>query len=233
MENKPCSKCQKNPRHRKSLCKECLVVQNKISNDKRPKRKYEVVNLEGEEWKDIPRYSGLYQASNMGRIKSLGRTVLNKTHGVLAIQEKIRTLVPSGNGYFKIMLYENCKGHPEWVHRLIAEAFIPNPENKPQVNHKWGIKTDNRVTELEWATEAEDHLHAEQVLGHRWDKGIRHRGATHVQSKKVKQIDPSTNEIIKIWDCVAEAQRAKVGNNISDCANGKLKTTGGFKWEYL
>ena len=100
-----------------------------------------------ETFKDISGYKGDYQVSNLGRIKSLKFT------------EKILRQKNDGHGYLVVNLY-NKGSKSKKVHRLVAIAFIPNPENKKTVNHKKGIKTDNRAKELEWATYSENHLHS-------------------------------------------------------------------------
>ena len=95
---------------------------------------------------------GDYQVSNSGRMKSL-------KHG----KERFLKPVQTPGGYQQVCLY-NGKAKRDLVHRLVARAFIPNPENKRTVNHKNGIKTDNRVDNLEWATYSENCLHASRVL---------------------------------------------------------------------
>jgi hypothetical protein len=103
-----------------------------------------------EVWKDIRGYEGKYQVSNLGRVKSFD------SYG------KIQYLKPTihHNGYLQIVLYKNNKYLHYKVHRLVAQAFIPNAENKPEVNHKNCIKTDNRVDNLEWCTRQENVNHA-------------------------------------------------------------------------
>ena len=99
-------------------------------------------------WKDISGYDGDYQVSNMGRVKSL-------RFG------KERLLKPgSSNGYFHVVLFKNKKQKNIKVHRLVAQAFIKNPQGKRTINHINGIKTDNRLSNLEWATQSENLKHA-------------------------------------------------------------------------
>ena len=98
-------------------------------------------------WKDIKGYEGLYQVSNKGHVKSLGN---NKTR-----KEKILSLKPESHGYVKVKLCKNNKREHKYVHRLVAEAFLPNPDNLPVVNHKiddFEHRSDNRVENLEWCT---------------------------------------------------------------------------------
>jgi len=102
-------------------------------------------------FKDIKGYESLYQISNLGRIKSLK---FNK--------EKILIPNKKRKGYLSILLYnKGLKGY--YIHRLVAKAFISNPENKPCINHKNGIKSDNRIENLEWVTYSENNKHAYKI----------------------------------------------------------------------
>jgi len=109
-----------------------------------------------EEWKDVKGYECRYQVSSFGRVKSF----VVRSEGV------IRKGVPAW-GYLQVQLKGNGDGSSETkkIHRMVAEQFIPNPENKPEVNHEFGIKTDNMVWVLKWATTSENALHAYRKLG--------------------------------------------------------------------
>lgn len=110
-------------------------------------------------WKDIPEYEGIYQVSNLGRVKSLSRNRKNWVSKFSTLKERILKQQIL-NGYYHVRLcidkqYKTCL-----VHRLVATAFLENIENKPQVNHKNGVKTDNKVSNLEWVTKSENQNHA-------------------------------------------------------------------------
>jgi hypothetical protein len=104
-------------------------------------------------WKDIPGYDGYYQVSSKGGLRSS--------------YFESKTLKPdlTSRGYLQVKLYTPDKKANFLCHRLVAMAFIPNLENKQQVNHKNGIKTDNRVENLEWVTRSENQIHSYRVLG--------------------------------------------------------------------
>lgn len=114
-----------------------------------------------EEWKDIKGYEGLYQVSDKGRVKSLARLskrINPKTYRgtTILIGEKILKQSCQTNGYNVVVLVKEGIGIQKTVHRLVAEAFIPNPDNKPEIDHCNTIKTDNSVENLRWCTHTEN-----------------------------------------------------------------------------
>lgn len=173
-----------------------------------------------EEWKDIKGYEGLYQVSNIGRVKSLNR-VVNKNDGKLyPVKEQILKRSIDIKGYIRATLCgvnipKNCQ-----VHRLVALEFIHNPKNKPQVNHINGIKTDNRIENLEWCTAQENIQHA-----------IDHKLRNH----KVKVLMLTKNNIKLFWfDSMKSAENITgiYYTHISQCCSKQRKSAGGYKWEY-
>jgi len=110
-------------------------------------------------WKDVVGYEGSYQVSNIGRVKSLER-IVNGRWGLEHRKSIILKLALSNFGYYTVGLHYNGVSRTTKVHRLILESFIINYENKIDVNHKNGIKTDNRLENIEWATRSENIIHA-------------------------------------------------------------------------
>ena len=100
-----------------------------------------------EVWKDIPNYEGLYQVSNLGRVKSFRKSTKHYWQ-----DEYILKPTTSENGYCNVTLYDKTVRHKFLVHRLVADAFIPNPDNLPQINHKDENPLNNAVDNLEWCT---------------------------------------------------------------------------------
>ena len=160
-----------------------------------------IENIPGEEWLDIKEYEGLYMVSNFGRVKSLGN---DKSR-----MEKIRKQGPAGKGYLQVILFKKGKGESSYVHRLVAEAFIPNPEGKPEVDHINGIKTDCRAVNLRWVSSIENK-----------NNGI---------SKKVMCVETGN-----VYESASEAGRQTGVHHqqIYACCKGKCKTVKGYHWQY-
>lgn len=103
-------------------------------------------------WKPIPGFDGMYEVSNMGRVKSCKRTRKSKAGSISHVQERILKPKSGKNGYFEIALSKNGKLHFFRCHRLVADAFIPNPNHFPVINHKDEDVTNNKVSNLEWCS---------------------------------------------------------------------------------
>jgi len=123
-------------------------------------------------WKDINGYEGKYQISNLGRVKSLARTTTYNDGRKKFIIERILQPILCKIGYYSLGLSLDGVPSVVTIHRLVALTFIPNPENKRAVNHKNGVKTDNRVENLEWVTDSEIVL---TILGS-WVELVHSRG---------------------------------------------------------
>jgi hypothetical protein len=118
------------------------------------------MNNEVEEWRDIEGYEGIYQVSNLGRVKSLDRAVQHRNGKVLMKKGKQLKVVYAGNKYGRIILNKNGKKSAKLIHRLVALTFIINETNLKEVNHKDLDKTNNSVENLEWVSPKQNTQHA-------------------------------------------------------------------------
>lgn len=183
-------------------------------------------------WKEIPGYEGYYEASSFGRIRSVVRTIKCGYGKVREIPSKIRVQRSNNGGYCMVYVSVENKQKNCTVHRLVASTFIPNPENKKEVNHKDGNKRNNLIENLEWVTHAENGHHA-------WEIGLRRRilpcttGSLNHKSKFVHQYSLS-GDYINTFGSTCEAQRETGVSSklISRCALMKQKFAMGFVWRY-
>lgn len=115
-------------------------------------------------WKDVVGYEGFYQVSDQGKVRSLERVTLRRNGRPHTTPASILKFRKRSNGYYGVCLYKDKIGVTHSIHRLVAIAFIPNPNNYGLVNHKRGIITDNRVSEIEWCNHQYNQEHANKVL---------------------------------------------------------------------
>ena len=176
-------------------------------------------------WKEIKGYEGLYKVSNIGRVKSLGRWVYYKNKGKRWQEEKIMKLSLNKRAYQIVGLSKNGVKLYQ-VHRLVAEAFIPNPNNLPQVNHKDENKENNVVKNLEYCDAKYNNNYGTRL------ERIFKKTTNGKCSKVVLQIDTATENVIAEFPSINEVKRQLGLTHISECCKGKRNTAGGYKWQY-
>lgn len=183
-------------------------------------------------WKDIKGYEGLYQVSNLGRIKSLDRKVKTgiKYNEYKISKSKILKLNQKRNGYLSVDLSKENTVKTISVHRLVALNFIPNPENKEEVNHINAKKYDNRVENLEWVTKEENKKHA------KLNKLYYNPKRKRVRCKQTNRIFESSYNAGE-WLNNEKFKNSKtttiIANKIRLCCNGKQKIAYGYTWEFV
>ena len=181
-----------------------------------------------ETWKDIQGYEGLYQVSDLGRIRSLGRVCNSKNNSKSKKRERILTQEVTVFGYCRVRLF-NSEGNAKhyMTHRIVAKAFIGEVDGF-EINHKNEIKTDNRVENLEIVTSKQNCNYGTR------NKRISKKNSANknLWTKGVIQKDKSGNVIAR-YESRLEAERKTGVHNrhISQCCNGERKTASGYIWE--
>jgi len=179
-------------------------------------------------FKDIQGYEGCYQVSNYGRVENLSRLVPGKLNSIREIAEKLLSPRYDGHHYYKVALHKDRARNNISIHRLVAVAFIPNPENKPFINHIDGNPLNNHADNLEWCTPSENVSHAFRIGLQKARYGTEHPGARAVLQYTL------SGELIRRYDYIRQAasETSIREEAIAQCLRGNNKTSGGYKWKY-
>lgn len=157
-------------------------------------------------------------------------SIYSKNIDLILIQNK------NNRGYPRIRLFNDKKYQDLLISRLVAETFIPNPKNKPQVNHIDGNPMNNHIDNLEWNTKSENMKHSFRVLNRKHAKPMLGKiGKLSPHAKKIGQYNKQDNKLIKEWDCIKEAAEQlniKLAG-ISHVCRGVRKSAGGYIWKFL
>lgn len=188
-----------------------------------------------EEWRDIAEYEGKYQISNYGRVRSLSRLV-RKLHGLRNLCGRI--LTPTRSGFYMAIMFGDRR--KQLVHRLVARAFIPNPQLKPCVNHINGDKYNNHISNLEWVTYSENEIHSYKVLNKQGSKPwLGKRGRLNPTSKPVDQFDMNGNFIqshessqLAVEFLRSNGYPRATQGSLGCALRGKYHYAYGHKWKY-
>ena len=178
-----------------------------------------------EVWKDVVGYEGHYQVSNLGRCRSLDRCINHpiSKNGKKMLNGRILSLYKCGSGYLMASFSLDGKRKFEMVHRVVAKAFLPNPDNLPEINHIDEDKTNNCVDNLEWCT-------CSMNIKHAYDTGLR-GPIDHPLKKAVLQIYKGNNVLNK-FPSINDAERKTGIRHIHEVISGAKyrKTAGGYFW---
>lgn len=184
-----------------------------------------------EEWRDVKGYEGLYQVSNLGNVKALGRDYYH-SNGHALVKHYVKEHIVNGrlrkDGYYDIDLHKDGKLCKKLVHRLVAEAFVPNPNNYRIIHHLDCNKANEKADNLMWCTQSFNVQHAYDFEGKQQAKG-----EECTSSKKVIQTDLNGN-ILNVWPSLSTVKE-KLGYNpstLAGCANGHNRSAYGCLWVY-
>lgn len=186
-----------------------------------------------QKWRFINGFGNYFKISNIGNVKKIEKFVLFRNK-YLIVPEHYLAKTRDKNGYLKVKIFYENKRKNIFIHRLVAIAFLNNPENKPQVNHKDGVKNNNKLKNLEWSTNKENVAHAFNILNRNGSHtGL--LGAKNKSSKAVIQFSKD-KQFIKNWESMADVFRElniSTGAISACCKERKgFNTAGGFIWRY-
>lgn len=186
-----------------------------------------------EMWKDIQGYEGLYQVSNLGRVKKLKRTIITKDNRKLSYNEIILKPIINSKGYYRVMLIDISGNRKRFfVHRLVATEFCNKNEKCNIVNHKDCNPLNNNYLNLEWVTQKDNIRYATKLNRMHFSKEWHEQQSGLGKCKAIKATNNITGEV-KHYDSLTSARKEGFQvANINKCCNGIRKSHKGYKWEY-
>lgn len=185
------------------------------------------------EWKRVSGFEDSYEVSSSGQVRSLTRTIYTSDGKSYEIPGKLLKISDNGSGYKFVSLQKHSKCTQRTVHRLVAEAFIPNPENKTTVNHKDGDKSNNDVSNLEWATYSENNTHALATgLRRGWTDEARHRVSIASKLRESKPVRCITTG--QVFSSMRDAEQTLgLGASVVSTSIYEMRETSGYRFEFV
>jgi hypothetical protein len=185
-----------------------------------------MMNAEPREWRDVSGWIGFYQVSENGLVRSVARMAQRSDANPQPVFGKVMSTGIGSAGYPKVRLSRLGLRKMELVHRLVAEAFIPNPDGLPEVNHKNGDKTDCRVSNLEWASKSDNQLHAYRVLGIQHAPGMKgeKNGNSRLSESSVRNLRR---------DRLDGTSYAKLGKRYGIAPGSAYRICNGISWSHV
>lgn len=195
-----------------------------------------------EEWRDVVGLEGMYQVSNYGNVRSVDRFVNNKSNTKTKIKGVVMKLQENHKGYMAIVLHKNNVPISKLVHRLVAEAFLENTNNLPQVNHIDTDKKNNRVDNLEWVSNYDNMQHAVKngCYKHAFTEKTKlavQKNLNYARKARIRSVRQYDNEgnLVNEFESIADAERKTGVNNskITMCCKHRRNHAGGYVWKYV
>lgn len=176
-------------------------------------------------WRDVKGYEGKYQVSNLGNVRSVDRTIFNACGVMVTRRGTMLKPIQNRGGYMKVTMHKEGKVNTELIHRLVAEAFVQNHNNLPQVNHKDGNKRNNDVSNLEWCTALSNMHHAKQ-------QGLRNNALEYAKSMR-KAVIATNIETRKetFYESIHAAEKV-FGSHVTNVLSGIRSKTKGHTFRY-
>lgn len=193
-----------------------------------------------EVWQPVKDYEGLYEVSSLGRIRSLNHAVIDSCGKKQHFKGRLLKPCCTSGNYLIVTLHKGSQKKNFLVHRLVASAFVPNPHNYPQINHKDENKHNNKISNLEWCTAHYNNFYGSHmrraIVTRRSNVNWKRSIVKNAEARKKTVIQCNMNgQTLKVWPSLSEVEKKLKINrsNISACCHGRRENAGGYVWKLV